>query len=142
MTTVQINSEVLHSGGVDVLASTVQTPSRVSALTDRLTRPVRRTAGALRAVPHVATYAGLGLTLAGGVLLLVAWGKTAGLTNVALQVPFLVSAGCTGLALVAVGLTTVNIAAKNEDNARRRAQMSELHQLLAEMRRAIEDEQR
>ncbi|MCW2585087.1 MAG: hypothetical protein JWN55_603 [Frankiales bacterium] len=138
MTTVEISSDVRHSGAVDVLGSTSAVPSRAGALTARFSRPVRRWASALRAVPHVATYAGLALTLAGGVLLLVAWGKTAGLTNVALQVPFLVSAGCTGLGLVAVGLTVVNLAAKHEDAVRRRAQVSELQELLAALRRALE----
>jgi hypothetical protein len=138
VTTVKISNEVRHSGAVDVLGSTNGVPSRAGALTARFTRPARRWAGALRAEPHLATYAGLTLTLAGGVLLLVAWGKTAGLTNVALQVPFLVSAGCTGLGLVAVGLTVVNLAAKHEDAARRRAQVGELQELLASLRQALE----
>ena len=136
MTTVQITTDVLHSGAVD------ETSSRTGQVGARLAGPFRRTAAAVRAVPHVATYFGLALTLAGGVLLVVAWGKVAGLTNVGLQMPYLVSAGCTGLALVAVGLTVVNLAAKHEDSVRRRAQVTELHTLLRELREALEEDAR
>ncbi|MGZ6827758.1 MAG: hypothetical protein ACXVGH_13290 [Mycobacteriales bacterium] len=137
MTTVQVSAQgatdVLHSGGM----SDPQTePSRLQGLTSRVTRPV----SALRQVPGIATYAGLALALAGGVLLLVAWGKTAGLTNVALQVPYLVSAGCTGLALVAVGLTVVSLAAKSADARARRAQLLELQHVLAEIRKGLEEQ--
>ncbi len=124
-------ADLMQTGPVASEGST----GRAGALLQRVTRPVI----ALRAVPHVATYAGLLVTLIGGILLLVAWGKTAGLTNVALQIPFLVSAGCTGLAFVAVGLTVINLAAKHEDATRRRAQVTELHGLLAELRTALTD---
>ena len=132
MTTVQIS-------GPDVL-DTLQTgevtsPSRFGTALQRASRPFT----ALRDVPHFPTYVGMGLTVVGGLLLLVAWGKTAGLTNVALQVPFLISAGCTGLALVAVGLSVVNLAAKAQDARRRQEQLLELRDLLAELRRTVED---
>lgn len=139
MTTVDISSGVLHPGGVttDVLGEE-RPPGRVEAGLRRLGRPIV----ALRAVDHIGTYAGVLLTLLGGVLLVVAWGKTAGLTNVALQMPFLVSAGCTGLALVAIGLTVVNIAAKAEDSRKRRDQLAELQAILAELRRAVQEDAR
>jgi hypothetical protein len=130
VTTVDLGSDVLQTGPVE------SGPSRVAEAARRASRPLL----ALRQVPNVATYAGLALTLAGGVLLLVAWGKTAGVTNVALQVPYLVSAGCSGLALVAVGLTVVNLAAKAQDATRRRAQASELHALVAELRQALDSD--
>ena len=139
MTTVEISSGVLQAGGVhgDVLGEE-RPPGRVESGLRRLGRPVV----ALRAVDHVGTYVGVLLTLLGVVLLLVAWGKTAGLTNVALQVPFLVSAGCTGLALVAVGLTVVNVAAKAEDSRKRREQTAELQAILAELRRVVQEDAR
>lgn len=135
MTTVEIGSGVLQAGGVSSeVLDEERPPGRVEGALRRATRPLV----ALRAVDHVGTYAGLLVTVLGGVLLLVAWGKTAGLTNVGLQIPFLVSAGCSGLALVAVGLTLVNISAKAEDARKRSAQLSELQALLAELRRAVE----
>lgn len=138
MTTVQITGQTERVESWDTLDQRAE-PSRLGALAARVTRPVTRTAGALRAVPHVSTYAGMLLTVLGGVLLLVAWVKTARLTNVGLQMPFVISAGCTGLGLIAVGLTVVNLAAKAEDARRRRAQTSELHDLLAELRRVVEE---
>lgn len=141
MTTVEISSDVLHSGAVsstelDLAGPAERGPSRLSGVTRRLTAP----AAALREVPGIATYAGLALALIGGVLLLVAWGKTAGLTNVALQMPFLVSAGCTGLALIAAGLTVVSIAAKAADSRARQAQLVELQSVLAEIRKGLEEQ--
>jgi hypothetical protein len=131
VTTVQISGpDLLQTGAME------RSPSRLGSALRRVNRPV----AALRAVPHVTTYAGMALTLAGGVLLLVAWVKTAALTNVGLQMPYLISAGCTGVALVAVGLTVVNLAAKADDARLRQAQMSELHDILAELRRVVEED--
>lgn len=103
----------------------------------RLSRPV----SALRAIPHLATYAGVVLAAAGAGLLVIAWGRTAALTSVALQVPYVVSAGFTGLGLVAVGLTVINVSSKHADARGRSQQISELRDLLAELRATIEEEQ-
>jgi hypothetical protein len=131
MTTVEVSGpDLLQTGGVEHSAS------RLSSVLRRVNRPI----AAVRAVPHMSTYAGMALTLAGGGLLLLAWIRTAALTNVGLQMPFLISAGCTGIALVAIGLTVVNLAAKAEDAKRRRAQMTELHDILAELRRVVEED--
>ncbi len=111
-------------------------PSRLDRITRRLVRPVEL----LRAVPHLGTWLGVLVAAAGAVLLAVAWGQTAGLSNVALQVPYVVSAGFTGLGLVAVGLTVVNISAKRADARERTRQTTELRALLAELRRTIERE--
>lgn len=111
-------------------------PSRFEGLSRRASRPFL----ALRAVPHVGTWAGVVLATIGAVLLAVAWGRTAGLTNVGLQVPYIVSAGFTGLGLVAVGLTVVNLSAKQEDSRERLRQTGELRELLTELRRAVGDE--
>ena len=92
----------------------------------------------LSAVPHLGTWIGVVLVAVGAVLLFVAWGKTAGLDSVALQIPYVISAGFTGLGLIAVGLTVVNIAAKRDDARERTRQAGELAALLAELRRAIE----
>jgi len=97
-----------------------------------------RTVQSLSGVPHLGTWIGVVLVGVGAVLLFVGWGKTAGLTNVALQIPYVISLGFTGLGLVAVGLTVVNIAAKRDDARERTRQAAELAVLLAELRRAIE----
>jgi hypothetical protein len=110
--------------------------SRTRALTARLSRPVR----ALREVPHIDTWTGVLLTAVGVVLLVVAWGRTAGLAYVPLQIPYVISAGFTGLGLVAVGLTVVSISAKRADARTRSEQLTELRDLIAELRRAVEDD--
>jgi hypothetical protein len=106
-----------------------------------LLRGARRPLGALRAVPHIATYAGMALLVAGGALLVLTWVRVAALTNVGLQMPYVISAGVTGLALIAVGLTVINLSAKASDAALRRAQSGELRDLLAELRQIVEREQ-
>ena len=113
-------------------------PSRASRLTGRITRLVSK----VRSIPFVGTYFGVVLTAAGAILLVVAWGKVAGLTNVALQIPFVVSAGFTGLGLVATGLTVVNISAKQADARERASQVAELRSLLAELRTVVEGDDR
>lgn len=119
------NAEDVHVG-----------PSR----TEKFTGGVAKRITALRGVPNIGTYAGVVLIAVGTVLLAIAWGKVAGLTNVGLQVPYVVSAGFTGLGFVAAGLTVVNISAKLEDARVRTRQLTELRELLGELRRVVEDE--
>jgi hypothetical protein len=111
-------------------------PGRVGALSRQFSRVVTR----VRNIPNVGTWIGVLLATAGAVLLVVAWGKTAGLTNVGLQVPYVVSAGFTGLGLIATGLTVINISAKQADARERSRQVTELRELLTELRATIEDE--
>lgn len=113
-------------------------PSRASWLTRRVSRLVSK----VRGIPYVGTYVGVILAAAGAVLLAIAWGQVAGETNVALQVPFVVSAGFTGLGLVAAGLTVVNISAKQADARERASQVAELRSLLVELRNVVEGDDR
>ncbi|MHB8341793.1 MAG: hypothetical protein ACYDB7_11575 [Mycobacteriales bacterium] len=85
----------------------------------------------------VPTYIGIGVVAVGFVLIAIGWAKVAGLLNVALQVPYLVSAGLSGLALVMVGLLVVNVAAKRRDAAERTRQLEGLTTVLDELRRAL-----
>ncbi|MCW2778741.1 MAG: hypothetical protein JWN17_2466 [Frankiales bacterium] len=105
----------------------------------RLRRPAAldRLVSSVRAVPHAGTYAGIGLAALGVVLLAVAWGKVAGLTNVALQLPYVVSAGFIGLALVACGLTVISVTARQAEGVERRRQIAELRDVLAELRALV-----
>ncbi|MDP9100632.1 MAG: hypothetical protein M3N21_00555 [Actinomycetota bacterium] len=91
----------------------------------------------LRPQSPVPTYAGIAVTAVGLVLIAFAWGKVAGLTNVALQMPYLVSGGLSGLALVMIGVTVINIAAKRRDAAAREQQTQLLASALAELRGAL-----
>jgi hypothetical protein len=134
VTTVQNNAPVqaLEQG---------QTIAEAPATGDTSTSPAatsarRRTWGralALTRAPHAVTYAGVGLVVAGGLLLLYTWVKVAALALVWRQIPYLISSGCSGVCLVAVGLTVISVAARNEDANRRMGQAQELQALLAEM---------
>jgi hypothetical protein len=108
--------------------------TRAGDLLKRVSRPV----ASLKAVPNLGTWSGVLLSTVGAILLVIAWGRTAGLTEVARQIPYVVSAGFTGLGLVAVGLTVINISAKRADAVVRTRQIGELHGLLAEMRKVVE----
>ena len=94
---------------------------------------------AIRTTPNAGTYAGIAVMVLGGALIVLAWGRVAGVTDVALQVPYVVSAGCLGLAFVAIGLAVVSIAAKITDGRARAAQIAELQETLAAIRAALEE---
>ena len=117
----------------DVVGTDVPPPPM---LLTRLSRPF----AALRGVPNLMTWLGVIVCAAGLVLIAIAWGRTAGLTNVALQTPYVISAGFTGLGLVVVGLTLVSIAAKRADAAERTRQLRELRDVLADLRQQIEQQ--
>ena len=66
----------------------------------------------------------------------------AALLDVSLQLPYIVSGGFTALALILVGLMVINIATKRQDAAERSRQLTELRELLAEMRSIMADGER
>jgi hypothetical protein len=84
------------------------------------------------------TYTGVITAAVGFVLIGVAWSQIAALTNVALQMPYLVSAGITGLALVMVGLLLINLGAKRQDGAARQRQTDALTDAVTQLRAALE----
>lgn len=92
----------------------------------------------LRALPHLAVWIGVGLLTAGVALLFVAWAETASRTNVAFQIPYVISAGFGGLGFIVLGLTTLNLAAKREQTRDRDRQAAEMRALLADLRRAVD----
>jgi hypothetical protein len=92
----------------------------------------------LRRIPHLGTWLGLLLTAAGFVLITVAWGKTAGEIDVPLQLPYVMSAGFAGLALVCVGVTLVAIDVRLRDSTARRAQSLRMTDALDELVRLSE----
>jgi hypothetical protein len=73
--------------------------------------------------------AGLGFVLLG-----IAWSQVAGETEVYLQLPYVVSAGMTGLGMIMVGLTVINVSAKRRDALERERQMDQLVNILEEVK--------
>jgi hypothetical protein len=82
-------------------------------------------------------YVGLVTCAVGFGLIAVAWGKVAGELNVALQMPYVVSAAITGLGLIMVGLTVVLVAVNRLDNRKREAQLREVVAELRELRATL-----
>jgi hypothetical protein len=78
-------------------------------------------------------WVGIVVVAVGFVLIAVAWGQIAATLNVGLQMPWLVSAGFTGLAVILIGLTIINAAVRQHDAADRRRQLEAVQQALAEV---------
>jgi hypothetical protein len=118
----------------------------VTDLSDEL-RPPRVTASRARGLARlvlepssrIPTYIGVLVVAVGFALIGIAWARVAGTLNVGLQLPFLVSAGFTGLALVMVGLILINIAAKRQDAAERARQLDRLVGVLSDLQHSFED---
>lgn len=116
--------------------------SKVEERTTAVQEALRKATGPLAAVrsqPNAAVYAGVLLSTIGAILLAVAWGKVAGTESVSLQLPYVMSAGFSGLGLIVVGLTIINLSAKARDAAERSRQLGELKDLLGQMRKGLEE---
>jgi hypothetical protein len=101
--------------------------------------PSRRSVPTLPALSPVPTFVGIAIAFIGFALIAFAWSKVAGIAdNVALQMPYLVSGGLTGLGLVMVGVTIVNVAAKRRDSLLRQQQTQLLADALHELRTALD----
>ena len=97
---------------------------------------------ALRPLSPVPTYLGIAVAAIGFVLVVFAWAQSAGETNVALQIPYLISGGMVGLGLVMVGVTVVNVAAKRRDAQLRQQQTELLAAALRELGAALDPDRR
>ncbi|HEX3901065.1 MAG TPA: hypothetical protein VHW74_18090 [Mycobacteriales bacterium] len=90
--------------------------------------------GEIVKTPRIWTYLGM-LALAGGcVLLAVGWGLAAGKSEVALQVPYLLSAALPGVGLVVIAIGMVIIGVRETDAKARREQQKELAALMSVLR--------
>jgi uncharacterized membrane protein len=107
---------------VDLEANAVTNRSGLRALTDPSS-----------AVP---VYLGVLVAAVGFVLLVIGWSDVAGTIDVGRQMPYLMSTGLPGLALVMVGLVLVNVGVRRQDGAERARQMSALTEALAELRKS------
>jgi len=108
----------------------------------RLPRGSMRVPAWLKGNSPAPTFIGVAVAIAGFVLIMIAWGQVAGETQVYLQMPYVISAGLTGLALVMVGLTIVNVAAKQRDAVDRDRQMDQLVSILGELKATMEESSR
>ena len=109
-----------------------------STAVDELDSGSSRAATLLRPGSPVPVYIGIALCVAGFALLAYTWGRVADEVQVYRQVPYLVSGGFTGLALVLVGVTVVNVAAKRADAADRLRQHEQLTAALQDLRTTID----
>ena len=75
-------------------------------------------------------YIGIAIAAAGLGSIAFSWAKVAGLLNVALQLPYLVSAGILGLCLVTIGVGIAHFAAQHKDAGRRWRELDRLAGLL------------
>lgn len=93
-------------------------------------------------------YIGVVIAVGGLGLIAYAWGKVAGLLNVALQMPYLISAGLIGLGVTAAGLAIAHFASQHIDAKERERELQRIAGLLEsiakELRASVdgnEDEQ-
>ena len=94
----------------------------------------------MKPVPPTMTYVGIAVAAAGFVVIMFSWGEVAALTNVPLQMPYLLSGGLVGLGLILTGLTLVNVNAKRIDAAARDRQLGQVREVLAEIKSLLADE--
>lgn len=91
----------------------------------------------MRLTSAVVTYVGVAVTVAGFALIAFAWGQTAGLEAVSLQVPYVVSGGLPGLGLILVGLTAVNVQAKRVAAAAQERRLETLAEIMQRIAVAV-----
>ena len=84
------------------------------------------------------TYAGIAAMAVGFLLIAIGWADVAGQRSVAAQLPYLVSAGFTGLGLIIAGALTANVAAKRQDAVARDLQLATLVDAVRELRDQVE----
>jgi hypothetical protein len=83
-------------------------------------------------------YIGLAVCAAGFGLIAVCWGEVAGHLNVALQIPYVVSAGFTGIGLIVLGTMIVSIAVRQIETGKREAQTAQMVAALQDLQSVIE----
>jgi len=133
-----IDRDTARTRGTPAGAVRVATGARPETPAARPPAPLAAPLALLRAVPHLGTYAGIALIIAAGALLALAWGRVAGTLNVGLQMPYLASAGFTGLGLAICGVALVVVDARATDAKARAVQLDELAAVLREIRETLE----
>lgn len=77
---------------------------------------------------------GVALSAVGFALIALAWAQVAGESQVDKQLPYIVSAGMTGLGLIVVGATVINVSVKRKDAGERALQLEQLERVLNEIK--------
>ena len=105
-----------------------------------IARPKSRLTVLLEPTSPALTILGVVLLVAGFSLIAVGWYETSGLNSVGLQMPYLVSAALTGLALVVMGVAAIAIAARRHDSDRRIRKLDRLNEILTELQPSLDDQ--
>ena len=84
--------------------------------------------------PAMLVWAAVGFVVVGFGLLAYTWVKVSTLTIVAAQVPYIVSAGMTGLGFITVGSAVLVVWSRRNDDSARKQQTDELVATLKELR--------
>lgn len=143
----QAQTEVMTRGS-NTLWSPEEPPEEsdtmVMPLPAQQPRPHSRSASRIGGVltSSAGVWSGLGLAALGFGAIFFAWVKVAGLLNVALQMPYVVSGGLTGLALVIIGMTVVDVSVRRQDSHERRQQLAQMSRVLDQLRDYLEDDER
>lgn len=105
--------------------------------------PALRRGAHLRGLLGASTgvWVGLGLVTAGFVAIFYSWTTVAGVIHVALQMPYVVSGGITGLALVIVGVTVVDVAVRRQGSHERTQQLTQINRIVAELHDFLESDE-
>ena len=109
---------------------------RTPAFLERI-RDALRDAPALDRSSQVPTWIGLAFVVLGFAVLAFGWGRVAGLAAVPLQVPYVISAGCFGLALIVLGTGVIAIQARRREAADREEVIAELARVVRELERVM-----
>ena len=107
----------------------------------RAVTPLRRGPRLTRSwLGSAGVWLGLLMAAAGFGLIAFTWGKTAGLVNVAEQVPYLVSGGLVGLGLIMTGLLFISLSVRRREALDRARQLEQVREAVAQLRAAVEGE--
>lgn len=91
----------------------------------------------MRPTSPVPIYAGVGVVVVGFLLIVYAWARVAGEEFVPLQLPYVVSGGLTGIALVLVGLTVVAVQSRRIEGTERARQIEQVAAAVAALRETL-----
>lgn len=106
--------------------------------TDRGLTDDQRARLATRLNPATGVWVGVALVAAGLVAIFYSWSKVAAVTNVAQQMPYLVSGGLAGLALVILGATAIDVSVRRQDSRERKYQHVQITRTLDELLQLLE----
>lgn len=88
----------------------------------------------MRPTSPVPIYVGVALTCLGVLAIVMAWSRAAAIDAVALQVPYLLSGGLVGIALVMIGLTTVVVQSRRIEGVQQSEQVLQVAAAVAALR--------